>query len=746
MKTASTLILFLWVYIVGSAQITLTGTVLDEDDFPLIACSIVEVGTDNGTITDFDGNFSLGSDRDTVSLEVSYVGFATQRIENITESDNFTIILMTSTVFPGCGVLIEEPHIQYRQNYSSLERKELNHNPVSNISEPFNTMPGVTYQSGTLGTNRLTIRGIGSRNQFGTAKILGYWNGIPLTNTRGELAIEDLNLDFVDRAEVMRGPTSPQYGSALGGVVLLGTVVKRYNGLDSRVSIGSYNHLSHSHRAHITGMDNRLQASLGFASLSSDGFRVNNSYQRKNINGQMTFNAGRKSNVLFSAFFFKTDVLGQIPSTLSAEVFAFDPSQAASNWAEVGGFEDFVTDRIGLSVQYSTVSNWHFQAAYSNYQTVNDEVRPFNTLYENRKGDSGRFTATKEELFKSKLKLETGIEVLSETRDWNTSIGSNTIDDFIDEGANLMEFVNLRYSLDNDFEINLGASSAQHRYQLYSETDTSRVDYGMRGYYSVNPSLKVSHKGKANTLQYLSIARGFSPPNSDEILTSAQRVNLDILPESGWTFEVGVKNYRNKFQYDVTAYFMPTANLLVPQRITEELTIGVNAGKTRHFGLEIAVNAVDWKTGDVNHTINGMLTYSRNLFTDFVLDGEQFSGNEVTGIPPVTAAAKWVSSYKGFSARVDGQYRSALPINDANTVYADGYVLINASLGYQYQFENKHAVTLSARVNGNNLSNVNYASMVLVNARSFGSAPPRYYYPGMPRNVLLTLGVSLELE
>jgi iron complex outermembrane receptor protein len=39
----------------------------------------------------------------------------------------------------------------------------------------------------------------------------------------------------------------------------------------------------------------------------------------------------------------------------------------------------------------------------------------------------------------------------------------------------------------------------------------------------------------------------------------------------------------------------------------------------------------------------------------------------------------------------------------------------------------------------NNVFNQSHASMILINAPSFGGTPPRYYYPGMPRNFYLTL-------
>ena len=75
--------------------------------------------------------------------------------------------------------------------------------------------------NGTLNTNRITIRGIGSRNLFGTSKIRAYYGDIPLTNGSGETTIEDIELESIARMEILKGPSSSLYGAGLGGSIQL---------------------------------------------------------------------------------------------------------------------------------------------------------------------------------------------------------------------------------------------------------------------------------------------------------------------------------------------------------------------------------------------------------------------------------------------------------------------------------------------------------------------------------------------
>jgi hypothetical protein len=63
------------------AQGTLTGTVLDSEmDGPLPGATVMVEGTNNGTTTDFDGNFSLDVYSNSGKVKVSFVGYTTKTL------------------------------------------------------------------------------------------------------------------------------------------------------------------------------------------------------------------------------------------------------------------------------------------------------------------------------------------------------------------------------------------------------------------------------------------------------------------------------------------------------------------------------------------------------------------------------------------------------------------------------------------------------------------------------------------
>ena len=86
------------------AQTTINGTVVDEEtNQPLPGVNIVVKGTYTGVSADFDGNFTITTEEEfPITLEVSYLGFATKSIE-VTSAD----AAMNISLAPGSDSLDE---------------------------------------------------------------------------------------------------------------------------------------------------------------------------------------------------------------------------------------------------------------------------------------------------------------------------------------------------------------------------------------------------------------------------------------------------------------------------------------------------------------------------------------------------------------------------------------------------------------------------------------------------------------
>ena len=103
-------------------QIAIRGVVKDASDEPIIGASVLEKGTTNGTITDFDGNFTLKTQSDG-TLVVSYVGYQTQEVK-INGKTSINITLKEDTELLDEVVVI---------GYGSVKRKDVT-TAISSVS------------------------------------------------------------------------------------------------------------------------------------------------------------------------------------------------------------------------------------------------------------------------------------------------------------------------------------------------------------------------------------------------------------------------------------------------------------------------------------------------------------------------------------------------------------------------------------------------------------------------------------
>ena len=74
---------------------TITGTIKDDTGEPLIGANVLVPGTQNGTVTDFDGNFSIQlSNSNSKTLVISYIGYKTEEIALTGMNQTINVTLM----------------------------------------------------------------------------------------------------------------------------------------------------------------------------------------------------------------------------------------------------------------------------------------------------------------------------------------------------------------------------------------------------------------------------------------------------------------------------------------------------------------------------------------------------------------------------------------------------------------------------------------------------------------------------
>ena len=89
---------------------------------------------------------------------------------------------------------------------------------------------------------RISIRGFGSRANFGVRGIKIFVDDIPETFVDGQSQIDNINFEIIDNIEVLRGVNSSLYGSSSGGVISIRTIEDFNDKLvKANLSLGSFN-------------------------------------------------------------------------------------------------------------------------------------------------------------------------------------------------------------------------------------------------------------------------------------------------------------------------------------------------------------------------------------------------------------------------------------------------------------------------------------------------------------------------
>jgi len=238
-----------------SAQETISGTITDENGVPLPGATIVVVETNDGTTTDFDGNYSINASEGQTIL-LSYVGYETLTLK-VSDDSNFDISLKQSgaldeIVMTALGISREKKSLGY--SVTEVDGDNVNTIKDNNLASSLTgKVAGLQVSAaGSLGSgSRITIRGNSSLS--GNSQALIVVDGmpinasLPLSNDGGQReagsnngggqpsfepsiaggGISDINPDDVESISVLKGPAaSALYGSRAGNGVILVTTKK----------------------------------------------------------------------------------------------------------------------------------------------------------------------------------------------------------------------------------------------------------------------------------------------------------------------------------------------------------------------------------------------------------------------------------------------------------------------------------------------------------------------------------------
>ena len=229
MKKILFILTCLMVSVAMMASITVTGTVISvEDGLPVIGASVLEKGTSNGTITDFDGIYELTVADDAV-LVFSYVGLTSKELKVSGPTMDVTLqgdaIAMEEVVVTAMGVVQEKKRLNFA--VQNIGGDALTENKSSNF---VNSLQGkiagvsVTNSGGSPNSgSQIIIRGISSINTSQSNEPLFILDGVAISG--GGSSAADINPNDIENITVLKGAAAAAlYGQdAANGVIMITT-------------------------------------------------------------------------------------------------------------------------------------------------------------------------------------------------------------------------------------------------------------------------------------------------------------------------------------------------------------------------------------------------------------------------------------------------------------------------------------------------------------------------------------------
>jgi iron complex outermembrane receptor protein len=622
----------------------------------------------------------------------------------------------------------------------------------ASILPALNLVAGVRMEERSPGSYRLSVRGSLLRSPFGIRNVKVYWNNIPFSDATGNTYLNLIDPSIIDQVEVAKGPASSMYGAGTGGVFLLKQDISFSEEQKQAASLvltgGSFGY--NQQQIHLIKSTPHFTSRLQLHRLQSDGYREQSNLNRTGI----AWHTGYKlAKHVMKAGVFYTQLHYQTPGGITAAQMLANPRLSRQATPTLPSAIEqkaaIQNNTIWLGVQDNYQINE--QQLITSFVTFNQTnfTNPFITNYEKR----------------IELNLAAGIQWILQPKSnfnkWQWIIGTEYLvnesaiknyannkgvagpiqaDDIVYTRQGFL-FTQWSYKPTQKLLLNAGLSLNQQLYEFKSLLLMNQPLMNRKIQSPISPRLTLNYKLNANLNIYGIIARGFSAPSLAEIRPSDGNFYPQLNAEQGWNAEIGIKGglLNDQIQVDLSYYSFQLKNAIVRRNDLNGNEYFINAGATKQNGLEAMIKYLlvrPSKEKKYSLDFTNSFSFQPYRFTNYQQGNTVFNGNPITGVPKYI----WVSTINfahknGWTFNITANLTSKISLNDAATVYAEGYELLQTKLAKQIKWK-QYQFQLFA--GADNLLNQTFSLGNDINAvgnRYFNPAPLRNGYMGIRINL-----------
>ena len=589
---------------------------------------------------------------------------------------------------------------------------------------------------------RVSLRGFGARSAFGIRGIKVIVDGIPETLPDGQAGVDSIDLGSASRIEVIRGPSSSNFGNASGGVIAIETETGNDPGfVQTTIATGDLGYSKFQLKS--GGKTENMNYLINFSKQELDGYREHSVSEGSLFNAKFGFNLSEIDRLKLSLNY--TDQpKSQDPGGINLSQVNTDRKSARDRNLSYDAGESLNQKRIGLVYERDhsdgllTVRNYYVTRDFSNKLpftnggsvNIDREFYGFGMQYQ--------FGESLPENFSLTTGFDTDRQDDDRKRYNNDSgkLGSMSFDQQEKVNSNGL-FVQSRYDVGN-WSISSGIRYDEVKFDITDRFLSNGDDSGEIEFEAVSPSFGLNYVMENGSI-YTSISSSFETPTTTELANpnASGGFNALLKPQEAKNIEIGYKSVKNNIYHEIAVFNIDLNDELVPYELEEfpGRTFYSNVGKSSRKGVE---SLVSWSVKP-NLTVDASYTYSDFSFDSFIdKNNKDFSGSKLPGLPESFAYfGIRFENENGLNMNFNLNYSGDLFANNANSVKVQAYTVSNFRLSYNI---NKGDWKILPYMGINNIFDTEFNSNIRINA--FGS---RYYEPAPERNSYLGITFTRTL-
>lgn len=634
----------------------------------------------------------------------------------------------------------------------------------TSVSDLLLGVPGVQVQDRANPSQdpRIVVRGFGARSAFGTRGVKVLRDGIPLSLPDGQTPLDWLDLETIDRVDVVRGTAAALYGNAAGGVIDLrsreagaapfGVQARAWEGGGLR-------------RAHLTLSGSRAPAKGALAPSQwlaavtrtrGEGARQWSALEATSLFSRAQVTAGRTRLELQGTYY--DAPRAENTGALTAAELARDVRLPDSLNITKRSRKAVQQGQLALLAERPVAGGLVRASVFAGTRTL-DNPLPFAIVAVDRAvvggGIHGAWRSTRlpwpvrasiggdiQQQADARFNYENCAD-LAATAPLTTRCPARVERGAVrlnqrERAVGIGGYARLEAEAPRQLFASVALRVDEVRFRVQDQfiTATNADDSGARRLHAASPMLGLVWRPRATWSGYLNLSTAFETPTITELTnqeSGAAGLNRTLAPQRTRTVEVGSRALlADRVLVDAALFSARVTDELVAFDVPNQPGRRAfrNAGQTSRTGAEVSARAV-WPHGESGVA----LTWSRFRFDRYQVGTASYAGNPIPGAPRHFAQAFTTARWGQAFVTTELVASARVTADDAALVTAAAYSSWTVRAGLAAQPVG--AFTVAPVLAVENLTDARYATSVVINATR-----GRSFEPGLPRRVALLMQVG----